>query len=285
MLRGAVEVVAKTYGYTQVGAYLREGDDLVLMHQVGYERVIERFPVTKGVCGRAVRRGTPILVEDVRQDPDFLGTKEDVTSEICVPLFWEGGTVAGFFNVESRGGVRLTRQDLRLMVALGEHISVAVSRAKLYTEARRSEQRFKSSFQDAPVGMALVGTDGRFLQVNGALCGIVGRGEEELLTKTFADVTHPDDVAADLLNLRRVLAGDNEAHQVEKRYVHKDGHTVWAFVSASLGPLVRQRLGRRHPGHGDSADGHRAGPHPGYGSRGGRCGGSSASEALAGDGL
>ncbi len=70
----------------------------------------------------------------MRQDPDLLGTKEDVTSEICVPRFWEGGTVAGFFNVESRGGVRLTRQDLRLMVALGEHISVAVSWAKLYTD-------------------------------------------------------------------------------------------------------------------------------------------------------
>ncbi|MEJ7843377.1 MAG: PAS domain S-box protein [Rubrobacter sp.] len=97
-----------------------------------------------------------------------------------------------------------------------------------------SEQRFKSSFQDAPVGMALVGIDGRFLQGNRALCGIVGLGEEELLTKTFADVTHPEDVAADLVNLRRMLAGDNEAHQVEKRYVQKDGHTVWAFLSASL---------------------------------------------------
>jgi len=61
VLRGTVEAVAKTYGYTQVGAYLLEGADLVLQHLVGYEHVIERFPVTKGVCGCAAASGPRTL--------------------------------------------------------------------------------------------------------------------------------------------------------------------------------------------------------------------------------
>ena len=77
-----VEAIAETYGYTQVSAYLLEGEELVLQHEVGYERLIERIPLTEGVSGSAVRTGQPILLEDVRTDPDFLGSIEGLVSEI-----------------------------------------------------------------------------------------------------------------------------------------------------------------------------------------------------------
>ena len=62
---------------------------------------------------------------------------------------------------------------------------------------RESEERFRGAFNGASIGMALVSPDGRFLQVNRALCGILGYPEEELLAKTFQDITHPEDLDAD----------------------------------------------------------------------------------------
>jgi diguanylate cyclase (GGDEF)-like protein/PAS domain S-box-containing protein len=99
---------------------------------------------------------------------------------------------------------------------------------------RESEQRFGSAFRDAAIGMALVGTDGRFLQVNRALCRIVGYSDEELLAKNFRDITHPDDLEADVEQVRKMLAGEIETYQKEKRYLHKEGHVVWILLSVSL---------------------------------------------------
>jgi diguanylate cyclase (GGDEF)-like protein/PAS domain S-box-containing protein len=82
--------------------------------------------------------------------------------------------------------------------------------------------------------MALVGTDGRWLQVNRSLCEIVGYSEEELLAKTFQDITHPDDLEADLGYVRKLLSDEIRAYQMEKRYFHKLGHVVWVLLSVSL---------------------------------------------------
>jgi diguanylate cyclase (GGDEF)-like protein/PAS domain S-box-containing protein len=97
-----------------------------------------------------------------------------------------------------------------------------------------SEQRFRRSFEDAATGMALVGTDGRFLRVNRSLCEILGYTESELLGKTFQEITHPDDLEVDVEHLRRLLAGEIRTYQTEKRYLHQDGHVVWVLLSVSI---------------------------------------------------
>jgi diguanylate cyclase (GGDEF)-like protein/PAS domain S-box-containing protein len=137
-----VEGIAKTFGYTQVSLYLVENDVLVLQHQVGYDHVIERIPLTQGVVGRVVRSQQPILLGDVQNDPAFLGAIEGIVSEVCVPLF-DQGEVVGVLNVESTQGVRLSEADLHLMTALGTQIGIAFGRARLYSEIRESEERFK----------------------------------------------------------------------------------------------------------------------------------------------
>jgi diguanylate cyclase (GGDEF)-like protein/PAS domain S-box-containing protein len=107
-------------------------------------------------------------------------------------------------------------------------------RRRVETALRESEQRFRRSFDDAAIGMALVAPDGRFLRANRSLCENVGYSEEELLGKTFQDITHPDDLEKDLDHLRRMLAGEIRTYQIEKRYFHKEGHVVWALLSVSL---------------------------------------------------
>ncbi|MBA4062532.1 MAG: hypothetical protein C0501_02275 [Isosphaera sp.] len=99
---------------------------------------------------------------------------------------------------------------------------------------RESEERFRGAIEHAAIGMALVAPDGRFLRVNRALCAIVGYSDQELLTRTFQNLTHPDDLQADLDQVRRMLAGEIVTYQMEKRYVHKAGHVVWALLSVSL---------------------------------------------------
>ena len=99
---------------------------------------------------------------------------------------------------------------------------------------RESEERFRAAFGGAPIGMALVGLDGRWLQVNQSLCEMLGYPEDELLATTFQAITHPDDLNRDLAQVRRMLAGAVRSYQMEKRYLHKRGHPVRVRLSVSL---------------------------------------------------
>lgn len=99
---------------------------------------------------------------------------------------------------------------------------------------RESEERFRRAFDDAPIGIALVSLEGRFVKVNRALCEIVGYSEAELLSITFQDITHPDDLPFDLEAKQHMLTGDLRVYQVEKRYLHKMGDSVHVLLSSSL---------------------------------------------------
>ncbi|WP_413171477.1 PAS domain S-box protein [Anabaena azotica] len=97
-----------------------------------------------------------------------------------------------------------------------------------------SEERFRSTFNQAAVGMAHVDTDGRWLLVNQKLCDIVGYSHAELLEKTFQDITYPDDLAIDMAYMQQMLAGEIQTYSMEKRYIRKDGSLVWIELTASL---------------------------------------------------
>ena len=107
-------------------------------------------------------------------------------------------------------------------------------------EIRESEERFRVTFEQAAVGVAHVSVDGQWLRVNQKLCEIVGYSDVELLNTTFQDITHPDDLAADLEHVRRLLAGEIQNYAMEKRYIHKSGQIVWVNITVSL---RRQALG------------------------------------------
>ncbi len=99
---------------------------------------------------------------------------------------------------------------------------------------RFSEEQFRGAFESAAIGMAIVSIDGRWIQVNAALCNLLGFAESELIGMTYAEVTHPDDLEADLGLVRRLLAGEIPSFQMDKRYIHKLGQIVWAHLQVSL---------------------------------------------------
>ena len=93
---------------------------------------------------------------------------------------------------------------------------------------------FQSAFEFAAIGMALVSPEGKWLRVNRSICKITGYREAELLERTFQDITHPDDLEQDLEYVRKMLAGEIDTYQMEKRYYRKDGTIVWILLSVSL---------------------------------------------------
>jgi diguanylate cyclase (GGDEF)-like protein/PAS domain S-box-containing protein len=137
----------------------------------------------------------------------------------AVELLDDAGEVTGFLGTVS---------DTR--------VSPTVDRA-----LEEAEKRFANAFEEAPIGMALVGLDGSFLRVNRALSELVGYDAEHLLTLTFQDITHPDDLEADLELVRQVIAGERRTYRMEKRYIRADGEEVWVNLSVSM---VRDDAGK-----------------------------------------
>jgi PAS domain S-box-containing protein len=110
---------------------------------------------------------------------------------------------------------------------------------------RESEECFRRVFEDGPLGLALVGMDYRFLKVNHALCHMVGYSEAELLQASFIDITHPDDLRADVELAEQLFRREIPFYQLRKRYQKKNGDIIWINLTASL---IRDREGR--PIHG-----------------------------------
>ena len=99
---------------------------------------------------------------------------------------------------------------------------------------RDSEERFKNAFEYSSVGMALVALNGRNLQVNRALCEIVGYTEAELLRTDYYSITHPEDVASARELLGQLVEERVPTVRSEKRYCHKHGHEVWVRINVSM---------------------------------------------------
>jgi PAS domain S-box-containing protein len=93
---------------------------------------------------------------------------------------------------------------------------------------------FESAFRHAPIGKALVGLDGRFLRINEAFARITGYDAAALLELDFQTITHPDDLDADVEQLRRLTARELDSYQLDKRYIRADGETVWVRLSVSM---------------------------------------------------
>jgi len=96
----------------------------------------------------------------------------------------------------------------------------------------RSEARFRTMFENSSVGMAQVSPDGHFLRVNERLCEMLGYSQAEMEGLLFQQLTHPDDIAADLLEAWRLRAGEIDRFDREQRYIRKDGSVVWGHRSA-----------------------------------------------------
>jgi len=119
---------------------------------------------------------------------------------------------------------------------------VDISRTKAAEfRIRENEERFRYTFDQSPVGAAIVSLDFHFLRVNDKMCEITGYTRSELLTLTFPEITHPDDVNSDVEQAQQLARGEIDYYVMEKRYIRKGGATIWARISVRL---VRDENGK-----------------------------------------
>jgi PAS domain S-box-containing protein len=99
---------------------------------------------------------------------------------------------------------------------------------------RESEERFRRVFEEGPLGFALVDRDFRLFKVNGALCEMLGYTDAELVQMTFAEITHPDDVQADVEFAERLFKREISSYRLHKRYRKKNGEIIWVNLTVSM---------------------------------------------------
>ncbi|SDB44480.1 PAS domain S-box-containing protein [Desulfonatronum thiosulfatophilum] len=99
---------------------------------------------------------------------------------------------------------------------------------------RLSEIQFRNAFEHSAIGIALVSPEGQWIKVNPRISALFGYTDDELMLKTFQDITHPEDLETDMEFVQRMLAGKIETYQMEKRYFHKNGSIVWGLLAVSL---------------------------------------------------
>lgn len=104
-----------------------------------------------------------------------------------------------------------------------------------------SEEQFRGAFEYSATGIAIVSLEGNWVRVNNAVCNILGYTSEELMTMSFQDITHNEDLNPDLNLVEELIAGKRTFYTLEKRYIHKDGHVIWAILAVSM---VRDSTGK-----------------------------------------
>lgn len=130
------------------------------------------------------------------------------------------------------GGAILFAENITGQVETRRAKAVADQRAA--ETLRESEERFRSTFENAAVGIAHVKLDGGFLRMNDRMCEILGYARQELMPLSFENITHPDDIEAGWRAIRALRAGEIAHFKMEKRYIRKDGRAVWSTLTLSL---------------------------------------------------
>ena len=190
---------------------------------------------------RQLLAGRIVAVSSLNEMPAEAARDRDVCrrlgikSSLALPLSVGGGSPVGILALNTTRAERDWPDVLvtRLQV-IAQIFANALARKRAEQALQESEAVSRATFEQAAVGIAHVGIDGRWLRVNDKLCAIVGYSREELLQLTFQDITHIDDLGKDLGHMHQVLSGEIKTYSMEKRYLRKDGSTVWANLTVSL---------------------------------------------------
>lgn len=180
----------------------------------------------------------PICMDDVRRaelTPELqqVIANEGIGSLAFIPLVSDGvliGKFMAYFNAPHD----FTGADIELSMTIARQLAFAIDRQRTTEALVQSEARYRATFDNAAIGIAHVTLDGRWLRFNEATSIITGYPADELKSKTFIDITHPDDVRSDGQAAADLIAGKIETYITEKRYLRKSGESIWVRLTVSL---------------------------------------------------
>ena len=205
-------------------------------------------------CAHAIVQTSPMIVPDATLDERFadnalVTSNPNIRFYAGVPLRSVSGLSIGTLCAIDSKPRKLNADEINILIDLAAVISkeVQMREAMILSQATSElakkavetiEARFRTVFERAGVGIALVAPDGGWLRVNDALCQIVGYSQDELVKLTFQDITHPDDLDSDLYLLRQLIDDEIDRYQLEKRYITKSGNTIWIqlIVTKQMSP-------------------------------------------------
>jgi len=188
-------------------------------------------------CGRALNRGERIIIEDVLTDPAFephraIAASAGFRAVQSTPLFNRSGEPLGMISAHFRQPHRPLERELRFTDLYARQAAELIERKQAEEALRASEERFRSYFELGLIGMAITSPTQGCLEVNDELCRILGYERSELLQKTWAELTHSDDLAADVAQFNRVLAGEIDGYSLDTRWIRKDGRVIDSIMAA-----------------------------------------------------
>ncbi len=215
-----------------------------LKAKVGVE-VIE-IPREQSFCAHDLHGRELLIVPDAVRDGRFAKNPlvtgaPGIRFYAGAPLITPENTSLGMLCVIDREPRAITAEQELALQVLARQVMTHLELHRRMNALRLSEELFSNAFTHAPIGMALVSLEGRWMKVNQAICTLLGYTAGELVQKTFQDVTHPDDLEADLQHVQDLISGKGTDYHMEKRYYRKDGRLVWVELSVSL---VSDKQGR-----------------------------------------
>lgn len=235
MLSSELEVIKRVWNNDEsFRAIFENANDGFLIASASDRKFVE---ANKNMClmlGYTLAEIRALGVEDIhpRQDlPRVIEAfEQQVRGELSVaealPVLRKDGTV--FYADISTAQIIVEGQPY----ALGSFRDIT-ERLQVQADLRESEELFRSLFENAPIGLSVVGLDDRLLRVNPALCNFLGYSNDELLARTVSEITHPDYRELEASNKSSILDDSQQSFQMEKRYLHADGRIVWGQLSVS----------------------------------------------------
>jgi diguanylate cyclase (GGDEF)-like protein/PAS domain S-box-containing protein len=212
------------------------GDDPALAAFLGAMPVL-RASRNGGLARRAWSTGQPVWLRDVTTEPTFkrapLAAAAGLRSALAFPIT-AAGRVMGVVEIFSRKAQELDPELLDCTRYIGSQIGQFCLRTQAQTALRESEQRHAATIELAAIGIAYVDDAGRYIHVNPWMCRFLGYSRDELLNLTVKQISHPDDKNVTDSVRARLHAGEIDSFTMEKRYLRKDGVTLWAHLTISL---------------------------------------------------
>ncbi|MCL6527720.1 MAG: EAL domain-containing protein [Thermaceae bacterium] len=237
--RQTVELVARTFGYALVSLYTLEGEALVMSHQVGYTRFIERIPLGQGTISRAVSSGQTVHIREAERDPDFLYALPGITSMVAVPIHARN-QIRAVLCVEAQGEA-LSEGDARLLEAVALQVGGAVERGLLAASLLEGERLYRTLVETMPAALILYDGE-KYVYANPRALQTLGlHSLEELQRRSFRDFSQSG-APLDAGRYRRVLQGE-PIERVEDQLKNLRGEVVDLEVSAHPVELDGQVLG------------------------------------------
>jgi PAS domain S-box-containing protein len=240
VLRATIAIQNADFGNVQL--YDAEDDALEIVAHHGFRQdfldYFSRVDDAGSACGRALEQGQRVIIEDVERDPAFaphraIGASAGFRAVQSTPLSGRTGTPLGMLSTHFRRPHRPSERELRLTDLYARWAAEVIEQKRAEEALRTSEERFRRYFDLGLIGMATTSTTKGILEVNDELCRILGYERDEILKRTWAEMTHPDDLAADVTQFERVLGGAIDGYTLEKRWIRGDGRVIHSIMAAN----------------------------------------------------